>query len=290
MPTTIDPEVCIKCGRCVEACPVRVFEKTDEAVTSAASERCLQCGHCMAICPTEAVLVPGFDYEQFGDLPDVTIDPAAFADFLATRRSTRCFTDEPVDRETLERIVQMAATGPIAVTPMPVEVTVFSTRGQLEALLPDLASAYEQFEKAIQCWPMRFLMRRGMGADQFDAFVEHLGPFMRMLYEAYRRDGSDYLMWGAPAMLLFHADRRSFAPKENCLIACTYAMLAAHSFGLGATMLGIVAPGIENSKELRAKLKIPEHNECIVSLIIGHAGHEFRRTIPREFRSVRWVE
>ena len=130
---------------------------------------------------------------------------------------------------------------------------------------------------------MRFLIRRKMGAEQFDALVEHLGPFMRLLYEAYRRDGADYFMWGAPAMLLFHADRRSFCPKDNCLIACTYAMLAAHSFGLGTTMLGIVAPAIDQSKELRAKFGIPEHNECVVSVIIGHPAHEFRRTIPREF-------
>lgn len=290
MPTTIDPEVCIKCGRCVEACPTDVFEKTDSAVTPVAAERCLQCGHCMALCPTEAVVVPGFDYQQFGELPDVTLDPAAFADFLAARRSIRCFTDEPVDRETLERIAQMAARGPIAVTPTSVEVTIFSRRDQLEALLPDLASGYEQFDKAIHTWPMRLLLRRGMGADQFDALVEHLGPFIRILCEAYRQNGADYFMWGAPAMLLFHADRRSFAPKENCLIACTYAMLAGHSFGLGTTMLGVVAPMIDQNKALRAKLRIPEQNECPISLIIGHPAREFRRTIPREFKSVRWVE
>lgn len=290
MPTTIDPEMCIKCGRCVEVCPAGVFEKTDSAVTPAAAELCLQCGHCMALCPTEAVLVPGFDYEQFGDLPDLTVDPATLADFLVRRRSTRCFTDEPVDRETLQRIVQMATTAPIAAPPPTVEVTVFWTREQLEALLPGLVAGYEEFDKAIRKWPTRFLIRRGMGAEQFDALIEHLGPFMSIMCEAFRRDGSDHFMWGAPAMLLFHADRRSFAPKENCLIACTYAMLAAHSFGLGTTMIGVVAPAIDHSKELRAKLKIPEQNECIISLIIGHPSHEFRRTIPRELKSVRWVE
>jgi hypothetical protein len=67
-------------------------------------------------------------------------------------------------------------------------------------------------------------------------------------------------------------------------------MLAAHSFGLGTTMIGVVAPAIDQSKELRAKLGIPEQNECLISLIVGHPAHEFRRTIPREFKSVRWAQ
>jgi hypothetical protein len=69
---------------------------------------------------------------------------------------------------------------------------------------------------------------------------------MRLLYEAYRRDGAGHFMWGALV--------------------------------------------IDKSKELRARLNIPEHNECTVSLVIGHRAQEFRRTIPREFKGVRWVE
>jgi nitroreductase len=91
-------------------------------------------------------------------------------------------------------------------------------------------------------------------------------------------------------MLLFHHPKRSVCGKENCYIACTYAMLAAQALGLGTTMIGIVAGVVDMDKALRARLGIPDPNQCEISLIIGHPAVHYRRAIPRAHRSVAWVE
>ena len=42
------------------------------------------------------------------------------------------------------------------------------------------------------------------------------------------------------------------------MISVTYAMLAAHSFGLGATIIGLISPAINKVKEIKELFQIPE--------------------------------
>jgi len=201
----------------------------------------------------------------------------------------RRFTDEPVPRPALEEIVRLAAAAPTGVPPSDVEVTVFSTREQIEAVLPEIYAGLEQFLQALRNPLWRFLIRRSMDPLQFEAIVEHMVPFIEPMCDLYRETGFDAATWGAPSMLLFHHARRSVCGKENSYIACTYAMLAAHALGLGATMIGIVPPITEQSKPLRTRLGIPEGNRCEISLITGHPAVRYRRTIPREHRTVTYL-
>lgn len=287
----IDQQKCVQCGQCVATCPSMLFEKAQDGVRIV-PERvswCVPCGHCMAVCPTEAVSVPGFDYGGFAELPSGVPDAAALEALLLTRRSVRRFTDEPVSREALDQIVRLAATAPMGVPPQTVEVTVLSTREQVAAILPEVMDGLAEFTKQLKNPLWRYFIRKSVGAEQFDALEEHMLPFLEPMCRLFREEGLDGATWGAPAMLLFHAARRSVSGKENCFIACTYAMLAAHALGLGTTIIGIVPPVVDQSKALRARLGIPEGNECVTSVIVGHPAQRFRRTIPRAFRSVTMV-
>ena len=140
---------------------------------------------------------------------------------------------------------------------------------------------------------VRLLQSVPLDATRFealDALVEHLMPFIPPMCRMYRETGFDAATWGAPAMLLFHHTKRSVSGKENCYVACTYAMLAAQALGLGTTMIGIVAGVVDMDKALRSKLDIPAGNQCEISLIIGHPAANYRRAIPRRHKTVAWVD
>ena len=69
----------------------------------------------------------------------------------------------------------------------------------------------------------------------------------------------------------------------DAAIACTYAMLAAESLGLGSTIIGGAPPILQRNKVLCRQLGIPEENKPSIALILGHPAVSFRKTIRRRF-------
>lgn len=53
----IDQAKCVKCGTCVDVCPVDVFEKKDGKIKVTKPDECIGCRACEAQCPEQAIKV-----------------------------------------------------------------------------------------------------------------------------------------------------------------------------------------------------------------------------------------
>lgn len=49
----IDPEKCVACGCCKDACPVEAISEGDKYTIDAS--KCVDCGACAGNCPNEAI-------------------------------------------------------------------------------------------------------------------------------------------------------------------------------------------------------------------------------------------
>ena len=67
-------------------------------------------------------------------------------------------------------------------------------------------------------------------------------------------------------------------------------MLAAHSLGLGAAMIGIVPAAINKVREVRDIFQIPKENEATISIIIGYPKYKYKRAIIRSNQKIEWIE
>jgi hypothetical protein len=67
-------------------------------------------------------------------------------------------------------------------------------------------------------------------------------------------------------------------------------MLAAHAIGLGATMIECVIPAINRNKKLKQIFQIPVDNEAVISVILSHPKHRYKRTIKRNKHKAHKVE
>ncbi len=86
--------------------------------------------------------------------------------------------------------------------------------------------------------------------------------------------------------MMFHADRWGISYEENAHLVCHHAMLAAVSLGLGTTIIGMIPPVVDRSKELRARYGIPKDHRVLTSLILGYPKYKYRQGIRRDLAGV----
>src|SRR5512136_777863 len=112
-PISVDENLCSRCGICSAICPSGIVEPADEKtlprVTDARGEKCIRCGHCEAFCPSQALLLDVLPEERVR-LPAGagTISPQDLSFYMKKRRSVRHYTQEPVARETIAQILDIA--------------------------------------------------------------------------------------------------------------------------------------------------------------------------------------
>jgi ferredoxin len=290
---TVKSETCKVCGLCAEVCPNKILVKNKSKGTYAREDRkdlCIRCGQCMAVCPTKSIRVSGLSYRKnFFPLPEQTAGGDGFFNLIASRRAIRNFKAEPVSRELLEKIVEAISFAPPGFTPIKTEITVVSDPQLVKKALPHMISFYDTLVNVIDDPKIRSRIRREVGRQRFKTMKTHLIPLLRSRLPELKKGVEDTLTRYAPAMILFHSNRKKEDIREDIIIAATYGMLAAHALGLGGSIMDIIPPAVDKTDELRKMFKIPETNQVISSIIIGHPKYKYQRGIRRNLKSVEWL-
>ena len=292
MNSTIELKLCSKCKLCIEVCPCNIIGINENEKVYFIPEResiCLHCGQCMAVCSTKAITVNGLSYDNdFIDLPENNINYKSFVDFLANRRSIRNFKNKPISNEIITQILDSISYAPYGAEPDKINITVVNNRKIIESALPYIAEFLDKVVKWMDNPFTSYMIKRKKGQETFNTIKNHLYPISKL--ENYKLKFGDRITRDAPAILIFHAEKGAEEHTNNSLIYATYSILAAHSLGLGATMIGIVPVAINKVTEVREIFQIPKENEAIMSVIIGYPKYKYKRTIKRRNQKIEWIE
>ncbi|HAV10871.1 MAG TPA: hypothetical protein DCX22_04590 [Dehalococcoidia bacterium] len=136
---------------------------------------------------------------------------------------------------------------------------------------------------------MKLIMKLMVPKATMAVLENHIVPMMRARLPYLDTEKKDFITRGAPAMLLFHADKNAEIGGEDAGIYQSYALLSVHSLGLGATSIGLVPPPINRSKELRRLFSIPEDHNVLGCVILRYPKYSFRRGIRRNLAGVHWL-
>jgi len=274
---------------CELNCPMGLFALASDGMhfTSDADELCIMCGHCIAACPKDVVSIEGLAPEMFPKLADSQATPGQLQELMDGRRSVRRFSDRPVEREKLERMIEAVSTAPTGEGGQPPPVTVVNGREKLEPMVAPMMAFFRKFHRGMKSPIFKHVFRLMLGKHQYAAMKKFM-PIMERMMEYYDATGEDCIMWGAPAILIFHTPPDNVGAKYDPIISCTYAMLAAHAEGLGTTMIGMVPPYLNEDAAAKERLGIPKGNEVVLSLIAGYPKVTFSRGIRRKV-DANWV-
>jgi Fe-S-cluster-containing hydrogenase component 2 len=105
---------------------------------------CIACGHCMMVCATDSVRVTGRGISPSDLVPlpplEERADGKALAALMKARRSVRHFKEEEPTSKLLQRIVAMAASGPMGIPPWDVGCVVILGRERVQALAGEIVT------------------------------------------------------------------------------------------------------------------------------------------------------
>jgi len=189
---------------------------------------------------------------------------------IQERRSTRGFLDKPVEKETLERLLTLAAQAPSAINLQPWEFTVVSgeERKRLSRIL-----VKRMRERAISCGPgarsplPEYFIERQRGL--LECMLPHLPE--NMPFEAFINEGSCNF-YGAPTAVIITVDQVfSSARLTDIGIVVGYLVLAAHALGLGTCPIGLITAFDEEIKE---ELNLSEEKQVVIGIAVGYRDPE----------------
>lgn len=293
----INRSLCSGCGLCVSVCPTGTISLVDEkaAVTEAES---ISCGHCEAVCPQKAVRVIAID-EEMSDYKTFSAEKEWLApgkyntselvQLMASRRSCRSFTAQPVDRTILEDLVKIGITAPSGTNSQAWTFTVLLTRNAVTSLAGQVASYYRRLNATAEKTMLRLFLKF-IGKGELDAYYRGYYQKVKEALEQWHGAGKDRLFHGSTAAIVVGSKPGASCPAEDALLATQNILLGAYSMGLSSCLIGFAVAAMKKDPSIQQSLGIPSEEVIHAVIALGYSDEVYQRTAGRKKVTPRYFE
>lgn len=261
----IDTMKCKKDGICIGECPFGIIRFREDTgypdIIPGGEGGCLACGHCVAVCPHGALshaLIPIRHSPVIKR--KLTINEEQAVQFLRSRRSIRFYEDKPVERERIERLIEVARYAPTASNMQEVEWLVLSDKSGIHKLAAVTID-----------W------LRGRLTD--DPRLAMVYPRFRLIVKAWD-DGCDSVLRNAPAVVVASAPGDAANGLVDVTLALSYLDLAAPVMGLGTCWAGLLQGALLSSPSLRESAGIPADHLHHYPMMVGYPAVKQYHRLP----------
>lgn len=267
---TVDRDTCMICGVCEEVCPANYIMVNDDGPEEAEDGRCIACGHCVAACPSEALdnsLTPLAEQTPFRG--ELGLNAEGARQFLRARRSVRAYRQEPVTREEMTELLDVARYAPTASNSQGITFQVISDKERLYRIW-----------QAVIAW-----MEEQVAASGGRGF-----SYLKLHIAAARR-GKDTILRGAPHLVLALSPEKlgQNTGRSNAEFVLAYAELYAPSLGLGTCWGGFVQHcAFSGYEPLLQQLEVPEGKRLAGAIMAGYPKYRYPRLVNRNPLEIAW--
>jgi nitroreductase len=162
---------------------------------------------------------------------------------INSRRSVRKYTDAPVSKEAVEKLIDAAVHAPTAMNTQP---WTFGVIQGSEKMLELSSKAKKYLLGILHMFPMMEGYRETLENPEFDIF------------------------YGAPTLVVIYArPQKSPAPQIDCAMAAENLMLAARGMGLATCWIGFAGFYL-NNPDAKRELGVPADYDAVAPIIVGY--------------------
>jgi len=267
----VDQDKCKKDGICAADCPtaiIKIDKQEGPRLVTGGEMSCLRCGHCVAVCPHQALSHKEVPMENCTPiLKELKITSDQAVQFLRSRRSIRKFKDKPVEKESLQQLIEIARYAPTGSNSQMITWSAFTDADQIQAI----AAKVIDWVKAV------------LAKDPQPAYA----PYMPTLAVAWDR-GYDAVLRQAPGLIVASAPKEANNGMVDLTIALTYLDLVAPRFGLGTCWAGLLLGAMKSRPEIKAAVGIPEDIPYFYPMMIGYPKAKYFRLPERLPPRIEW--
>lgn len=267
----VDQDLCTRCGICSNVCVMGVIEPATEntppKVREAMAGYCIGCGHCETHCPSQALILNDLPEEKIR-LPTGTgtIPASDMEMYLKKRRSVRHFTKDPVPREKILTLLDIARYAASGGNGQPVEWIVVHDPEKVKKIAGQTIG-----------W-MKTLVNTG----------HPMSGYVPLLLGAWE-SGKDVICRGAPHLLVATIPEDNPVAVTDGIIALTHFDIAAPAYGVGTCWAGFVAMAAWSHEPLRQELAIPPGRRSAYAMMFGHPQYKVYGIPRRKPLQVTWL-
>lgn len=293
----IDRDICNGCGLCVIVCPTGTMSLREDKATASGGES-IFCGHCEAVCPQDAIRIHEIDkemsqYKTFTTekqwLPPGKYNTSLLVQLMASRRSCRNFTDQPVERALLEDLMKIGITAPSGTNSQSWTFTILPQKKAVQTFAERVASFFERLNTTAKKTLLRLFLKL-IGKGELDAYYHGYYRKVKEAIDEWHGSGNDPLFHGSTAAILVGSKPGASCPAEDALLATQNILLAAHSMGLGSCLIGYAVAAMKKDPSIQRSIGIPAEEEIHAVIALGYPDEAYQRITGRKKVTPRYFE
>jgi len=252
----VDQALCTRCGICPIVCPMKIIGPVDENtlpfVPETKAGMCIRCGHCEVSCPSQAITL-NFLPEEKVPIPagTGTLSPEDLGVYLKKRRSVRHFTPEPVDKDIIIKILDVARYAASGSNGQPVQWLVVHDPEEVQKLAGLTIG-----------W-----MKTLLNSDH------PMSGYIPSLIAAWDR-GFDPVCRGAPHLVIAHIPEGNPVASIDAIIALTHVDVTSPAYGVGTCWAGFLSMAATAYEPLQKVLALPSGRKYAYALMAGYPRYK----------------
>jgi nitroreductase len=165
-----------------------------------------------------------------------------FTDVIKKRRAIRDYTDKPVERTTIEKLIGSAILAPSAMNLQPWAFAAVVDRQKVD-----------EYAKRAKEW-----LLTSLSTTSYDPSVRHM-----------LEDPNFTVFHHAPALVLILAKSSASQASEDCCLAAENFMLAAREEGLGTCWVGFGRPWLD-LPSTKTAFGLPDQYHVVAPIVLGY--------------------